>query len=439
MTKSVSDFPVLESWQLIERLPDLYILTTLDFEIVKINAAWREHPGLQKDFQEGDYFREKVHPSDRHLLNSDLIENKDRELEQSSVEVRLGGHSQGYQWFELNFTQVHDFYVISCRTIFEERSLKDMLENKSQLLEKFFSQSLDGFFFMMLDEPVIWNEEISKPQALDFVFENQKIIKLNSAMLEQYGAKEEDMLGMTPNDFFKHDLETGKDLWRRLFDQGKLHVESHERKLDGTEIYIEGDYICIYDREKRILGHFGIQRDITKQKRSEEEIYLLAKTDSLSRLWNRKYFLDELNKELDRVQRYKEKSTVVILNIDNLKKINSEFGHITGDAVIRQVAAVLSNVRASDISARLGGDEFAILLPHTASQKSEILASRLKERIENMHLKFREVEIHFTLSIGITEIQEHDKTIDDIFSRAQVALLSAKEKGGNKIVVLPKR
>lgn len=139
-------------------------------------------------------------------------------------------------------------------------------------LDLFFSQSLDGFFFMMLDEPVRWDDTVDKEKILDYVFLHQRVTKVNDAMLAQYGATREQFLDLTPNDFYQHNLRHGREVWRRFFDAGRLHVETDERKLDGTPISIEGDYICFYDAEGRITGHFGIQRDITERKRAEEAL-----------------------------------------------------------------------------------------------------------------------------------------------------------------------
>ncbi len=148
----------------------------------------------------------------------------------------------------------------------------NVLRESEALLELFFSQSLDGFFFMMLDEPVRWEETRDKDRILDYAFAHQRITKVNDAMLTQYGATREQFLGLTPNDFYQHDLAHGREVWRRFFDAGRLHVETNERKLDGTPMWIEGDYICFHDDEGRITGHFGIQRDITARKRAEEAL-----------------------------------------------------------------------------------------------------------------------------------------------------------------------
>ena len=139
-------------------------------------------------------------------------------------------------------------------------------------LELFFSQSLDGFFFMMLDEPIVWDDSVDKEKALDYIFEHQRVTKVNDAMLSQYGATREAFLGTTPTDLFRHDLDYGRKIWREFFDRGRLHIETDERRLDGTPIPIEGDYLCFYDDQGRITGHFGIQRDVTQRDRADKAL-----------------------------------------------------------------------------------------------------------------------------------------------------------------------
>jgi signal transduction histidine kinase len=151
-------------------------------------------------------------------------------------------------------------------------SIPSEIDNE-RLLELFFSQSMDGFFFMMLDNPVEWTEHVNKDEVIDYVFDHQRMTKLNSAILSQFNATSEDeLLGKTPGQFFAHDLQTAKARWREFFDRGHLHTETDERRLDGTPMRIEGDYMVIYDDAGRIAGHFGIQRDVTAEYLSAEQI-----------------------------------------------------------------------------------------------------------------------------------------------------------------------
>jgi PAS domain S-box-containing protein len=146
------------------------------------------------------------------------------------------------------------------------------LEESQRLLELFFAQSLDGFYFMMLDEPIRWDSSTDKEAVLEWVLEHQRVTRVNEAMAAQYGAGAGELIGLTPAQIFAHDLAHARRVWREFFDTGRVHVETEERRLDGQPVWIEGDYICLYAPDGRIIGHFGIQRDITARRRHDEEI-----------------------------------------------------------------------------------------------------------------------------------------------------------------------
>lgn len=149
------------------------------------------------------------------------------------------------------------------RDITSRKATELALRETENLLELFFAQSLEGFFFMMLDEPVEWDDTVDKEKVLDYVFAHQRVTKVNDAMLAQYKISREEFMGLTPNDLFAHNLEYGRKIWRKFFDEGKLEIITDERRADGTQVWIEGEYICLYDDQGRIKGHFGVQRDIS--------------------------------------------------------------------------------------------------------------------------------------------------------------------------------
>jgi PAS domain S-box-containing protein len=144
--------------------------------------------------------------------------------------------------------------------------------NSAALLEAFFERSQDGFFFMMLDQPIEWGPDVDQDAVLDYVFAHQRMTKVNQAMAQQFHTTPEALIGMTPGDFFKHDSAAGRRGWRKLFDAGHSHSITDERRLDGSRMWVEGDYMCFYDDRGRITGHFGIQRDVTDRTQAAEDL-----------------------------------------------------------------------------------------------------------------------------------------------------------------------
>jgi PAS domain S-box-containing protein len=153
---------------------------------------------------------------------------------------------------------------------------KEKTEESEKLLNYFFIQSMSGVFFMMLDKPIDWNDSIDKEKTLDYIFKHQKVTKANKAILQQYGATLEQFIGNTPADFFKHNMADGRKIWSDFFDKGILHIDTHEKKFDGTDIIIEGDYKCIYNDKNQIIGHFGIQNEVTAIRYAENELNKLS-------------------------------------------------------------------------------------------------------------------------------------------------------------------
>ncbi|MHC1624473.1 MAG: sensor histidine kinase [Methermicoccaceae archaeon] len=146
--------------------------------------------------------------------------------------------------------------------------------NPERLLDAFFKQSLDGFFFSMLDEgkTINWKDSPNKEEMLDYALNNMKIIRINEAMAKQYGGVPNDFLGLTLTNLYGSSREYAKQLCRVLFDRGYIHFEDKiDYNLDGKETWVEGNYVCIYDDDGNITGYFGVQRDITERKRAEEE------------------------------------------------------------------------------------------------------------------------------------------------------------------------
>ncbi|QDL07467.1 serine/threonine protein kinase [Brasilonema octagenarum UFV-E1] len=213
-----------------------------------------------------DYY---VNPSDRQQFLELL--KRDREVRSYEAQMRKRDGTVFWVLFSsyLNATDGYIEGVIA--DISDRKRAEEALRESEQLLDVSFSHSLDGFFIMMLDQPVQWDSSVDKDQVLDYVFAHQRVTKANDAILAQYGISQEQFIGFTPNDLYAHDLAYGKRVWREFLDAGKLCIETDERRSDGTAIWIEGNYICLYDSQGRIIGQFGVQRDISVRKRIEDD------------------------------------------------------------------------------------------------------------------------------------------------------------------------
>jgi|GEM_PF-538338 len=154
----------------------------------------------------------------------------------------------------------------------EQEETRNTLLASQQLLDLFFSQSLDGFYIATIAPPLRWDDTVDKAAAVESFLDGMRMERVNAAMLLQYGATEQDFLGKSIRDFYAHDPEFARKMVREFLDRGRMHQETHEHKADGTPLWIEGDYLCMYDAEGLVTGHFGIQRDVTQRKEAEREL-----------------------------------------------------------------------------------------------------------------------------------------------------------------------
>ncbi|ETI59690.1 diguanylate cyclase [Marinomonas profundimaris] len=175
-------------------------------------------------------------------------------------------------------------------------------------------------------------------------------------------------------------------------------------------------------------------RMLENLKVAQVELKLLASTDSLTQLFNRRHFSNEANAILEKNQRAKEAITVTVLDIDFFKKINDAYGHGLGDKVIIRVAdALRAQCRRQDIFARYGGEEFVILMPNTYLNEAYTLAERIRQELENVVIPIdQQQSVSFTVSIGIAEVDAETPDLQAAINRADKALYKAKNNGRNQ-------
>ena len=169
--------------------------------------------------------------------------------------------------------------------------------------------------------------------------------------------------------------------------------------------------------------------------RDFEHQYKLATTDGLTELFNHRYFQDMMKQQIEQSKRYNSKFSLIMIDIDYFKQFNDKYGHQAGDAVLRQVAAILKkNTRISDYVCRYGGEEMAIILPNTAYEETMKNAERIRKAVEETPFKLSLTqEGQVTISLGIASYNGEEETAQDIIKRADNALYKAKENGRNQV------
>lgn len=168
-----------------------------------------------------------------------------------------------------------------------------------------------------------------------------------------------------------------------------------------------------------------------------EEVYEIALKDSLTSLYTRAKFEDIRMHEFSRSKRYKLPLSLCMLDIDDFKKINDNFGHLVGDKVLKEVGhIILNNTRRADLPFRWGGEEFLIMFTNTSASKAEIACKKLLNIIRSAEVKKGDNTIKFTVSMGLTELKEEDDSLEKAIDRADKALYMAKKNGKDRIEIL---
>lgn len=162
-----------------------------------------------------------------------------------------------------------------------------------------------------------------------------------------------------------------------------------------------------------------------------------AKTDSLTGVANHRMFHEIFERELSLLKRHKRKFSLIMLDIDDFKKINDTHGHLVGDAILVDLTKrILKITRIEDVLARYGGEEFTVILPDTDLPGAEILASRICKEISDTPFMYSDSEINYTVSIGLVACDNDSPSDKDaIIHLADEALYSAKRSGKNRLVV----
>jgi len=191
----------------------------------------------------------------------------------------------------------------------------------------------------------------------------------------------------------------------------------------------------------RVKVHLKIKSLQDELKQSNERLKQLSNTDPLTHLHNRRYMMEMLAREIRRAERKGTHLSLIMMDIDHFKKVNDQYGHQSGDAVLQALAKLAAmGLRNYDCAARYGGEEFVLVLPETTHDDAMTMAERIRERIQAHSFTGQIRSLKATISIGVaTYPAPFISSIDDLIREADEALYRAKAAGRNRVFSMNRR
>ncbi len=191
------------------------------------------------------------------------------------------------------------------------------------------------------------------------------------------------------------------------------------------------------DAELYRLINVDLRKEIEERKKAEIALQEMAVTDSLTGLYNRRYFFTLAGQEAERSRRYSHWLSAILIDLDNFKQVNDTYGHLIGDLILTKIAChIREQVRKIDIAGRFGGDEFIILLPETDIHQARLVAARLRSCILHHPEITERGRVVVTISLGVAgDTGEKYKNVETLIDQADQALYQAKQGGRNQLVV----
>jgi diguanylate cyclase (GGDEF)-like protein/PAS domain S-box-containing protein len=430
-----------------------------DGRFLYVNRLFEQISDYTYDELLGTHSLDYVHPDDRATVRAKAIEVL-KEQSSSPYEFRLIRKDSGIVWV---LDRVASIQYKGKRSVLG--TLMDITERKNAEEEvRRYTKQLETLFDIGTTVSQILNLEELLVNVLDKVLEvtgvevtgiflldektKELVLRAHRGMSSSF--VRDVRVSSSGDGALKQVLETGKPLLvenvsadhrfnhrgakkERVQSFAALSIMAKEKILGvmGIGSYVRRQFP---EGEVRMLGTIANQIGMAIENAQLYEHALeLAFTDGLTGLYNRRYLMDQIEREFIRAQRSKAPLSLIMVDLDGLKEINDRFGHHVGDSFLKEVARIVKvNTRASDVAARWGGDEFMLLVPGTDIKSTVTIAERIRARVERYKIKLGGEKVGVTISAGIVTYPTHASVVPELLKKADDAMYSAKRGGKNR-------
>ncbi|HUW63801.1 MAG TPA: histidine kinase N-terminal 7TM domain-containing protein [Spirochaetia bacterium] len=281
------------------------------------------------------------------------------------------------------------------------------------------------------------------PIARDIVFEGMRdgvlVMDVANRIVDYNPAAQSIISDLSVTDIGNHAGKVlGKypELVKHLADSTNKQIELQIAQNGGFRYY-HFRLSPVINRGKRLVGKTIILNDITQHVLLRDELRVLARTDNLTNIFNRSYFMELGQKEVEQANRYMRPISVILMDIDHFKDINDTHGHRVGDLALKNIVeACRSCLRITDLFGRYGGEEFVMILPETPPDMAMVMAERLRGEISAAPLVLDDSLVTTTASFGIAGVKKANGVdLESLLKNADLALYQAKDAGRNRVAL----
>jgi diguanylate cyclase (GGDEF)-like protein/PAS domain S-box-containing protein len=274
-----------------------------------------------------------------------------------------------------------------------------------------------------------------------FDWDEQRVIYVSPAYERIFGRSAGLLLadyGEWRNSIYPDDVAYAAESLAKVLETGAVEFREYRIiRADGQLRWLS-DKCFVSPRPGSAQGKVivGIAEDITEKKRLEGELHRLATTDVLTQSSNRRHFFECARREFEHARQYGSPLGFLLLDLDDFKKINDQYGHQLGDQVLQRLAQCGANaLRRGDLFGRIGGEEFAALFPGCEPDIALQVAERLQREVQRLNFQHDDVSFGITVSQGLTSLRAADANLEALYARADAAMYLAKRQGKNQIVL----